>query len=130
LELRNQIQAKGIGFKLMNVGRLIGRYWRSPPGFCFRITSGVEFFPAVSRRGPHQQWACVLRLAQAKSISIRSFQISAVRLCQLVLIEAEHISRRSLNLAVISVSPCRWVAQSCRISNDGVNCRRDTVNMM
>ena len=51
LELRNQIQAKGIGFKLMNVGRLIGRVLEvTRLDSVFEVTSGVEFFPAVSRR--------------------------------------------------------------------------------
>ena len=53
LELRNQIQAKGIGFKLMNVGRLIGRVLEvTRLDSVFEVTSGVEFFPAVSRRRP------------------------------------------------------------------------------
>jgi anti-anti-sigma factor len=51
LELRDQIQAKGIGFKLMNVSRLIGRVLEvTRLDSVFEVTSGVEFFPAVSRR--------------------------------------------------------------------------------
>ena len=50
LELREQVQAKGIGFKLMNVGRLIGRVLEvTRLDSVFEVTSGVEFFPAVSR---------------------------------------------------------------------------------
>src|SRR5712691_6960275 len=51
LELRDQVQAKGIGFKLMNVSRLIGRVLEvTRLDSVFEVTSGVEFFPAVSRR--------------------------------------------------------------------------------
>jgi anti-anti-sigma factor len=51
LELREQIQAKGIGFKLMNVSKLVGRVLEvTRLDSVFEITSGVEFFPAVSRR--------------------------------------------------------------------------------
>jgi anti-anti-sigma factor len=50
LELRDQVQAKGIGFKLMNVNRLIGRVLEiTRLDSVFEVTSGVEFFPAVSR---------------------------------------------------------------------------------
>jgi len=51
LELRAQVQAKGIGFKLMNVSRLVSRVLAiTRLDSVFEITSGVEFFPAVSRR--------------------------------------------------------------------------------
>jgi len=50
LALREQVQAKGIGFKLMNVSKLIGRVLEiSRLDTVFEFTSGVEFFPAVSR---------------------------------------------------------------------------------
>ncbi len=51
LELREQVQAKGIGFKLMNVSKLVGSILEvTRLDSVFEITSGVEFFPAVSRR--------------------------------------------------------------------------------
>jgi anti-anti-sigma factor len=51
LELREQVQAKGIGFKLMNVSKLVGSVLEvTRLDSVFEITSGVEFFPAVSRR--------------------------------------------------------------------------------
>jgi anti-anti-sigma factor len=51
LELREQVQAKGIGFKLMNVSRLVARVLEvTRLDSVFEVTSGVEFFPAVSRR--------------------------------------------------------------------------------
>lgn len=60
LELREQVQAKGIGFKLMNVSKLVGRVLEiSRLDSVFEVTSGVEFFPAVSRRRP----ASVMELA-------------------------------------------------------------------
>jgi anti-anti-sigma factor len=50
LELREQVQAKGIGFKLMNVSRLVGRVLEiSRLNSVFEVTSGVEFFPAIAR---------------------------------------------------------------------------------
>jgi anti-anti-sigma factor len=53
LELREQIQAKGIGFKLMNVSKLIGRVLEvTRLDSVFEVTSGVELFPAISRRRP------------------------------------------------------------------------------
>jgi anti-anti-sigma factor len=53
LELREQIQSKGIDFKLMNVSRLIGRVLEvTRLDSVFEVSSGVEFFPAVSRRRP------------------------------------------------------------------------------
>jgi anti-anti-sigma factor len=51
LELREQVQSKGIGFKLMNVSKLIGRVLEvTRLDSVFEVTSGVEFFPAVPRR--------------------------------------------------------------------------------
>ena len=51
LELRQQVQAKGIGFKIMNVSKLVGKVLEvTHLDSVFEITSGVEFFPAVSRR--------------------------------------------------------------------------------
>jgi anti-anti-sigma factor len=53
LELREQAKAKGIGFKLMNVSKLVGRVLEvTRLDSVFEVTSGVEFFPAVSRRRP------------------------------------------------------------------------------
>ena len=53
LELREQVQAKGIGFKLMNVSKLVSRVLEvTRLDSVFEVTSGVEFFPAVSRRRP------------------------------------------------------------------------------
>ncbi len=50
LELREQVQSKGISFKLMNVGKLVGRVLEvTRLDSVFEVTSGVEFFPAVSR---------------------------------------------------------------------------------
>ena len=60
LQLREQVQSKGIGFKLMNVSKLVGRVLEiTRLDSVFEVTSGVEFFPAVSRRRP----ASVMRLA-------------------------------------------------------------------
>src|SRR6266853_5506795 len=51
LELRQQIQAKGISFKIMNVSKLVGQVLKvTRLDSVFEVTSGVEFFPAVSRR--------------------------------------------------------------------------------
>jgi anti-anti-sigma factor len=53
LELRTLVQSKGIGFKLMNVSKLVGRVLEvTRLDSVFEVTSGVEFFPAVSRRRP------------------------------------------------------------------------------
>lgn len=60
LELRTLVQAQGIGFKLMNVSKLLGRVLEvTRLDSVFEVTSGVEFFPAVSRRRP----ASAMRLA-------------------------------------------------------------------
>lgn len=60
LELREQVQSKGIGFKLMNVSEPVGRMLAvTRLDSVFEVTSGVEFFPAVSRRRP----ASVMQLA-------------------------------------------------------------------
>jgi len=49
LELRERTQLKGIRFELMNVPKLISRVLEvSRLDSVFHITSGVEFFPAVS----------------------------------------------------------------------------------
>jgi len=50
LELREQAEAKGIRFELMNVTKLVSRVLEvTHLDSVFQITSGVEFFPAVSR---------------------------------------------------------------------------------
>jgi anti-anti-sigma factor len=50
LELREQVQAKGIGFKIMNVNKLVGRVLEiTRLDSVFEVTPRVEFFPAVSR---------------------------------------------------------------------------------
>jgi anti-anti-sigma factor len=60
LELREQVQAKGIGFKLMNVSKLVGKVLEiTRLNSVFEVTSGVELFPAVSQRTP----AAVMRFA-------------------------------------------------------------------
>jgi anti-anti-sigma factor len=60
LELREQVQAKGIGFKLMNVSKLVGKVLEiTRLNSVFEVTSDVELFPAVSRRTP----AAVMRFA-------------------------------------------------------------------
>jgi anti-sigma B factor antagonist len=53
LQLREQVQSKGISFKLMNVSKLVGRVLEiTRLDSVFEVTSGVEFFPAASRRQP------------------------------------------------------------------------------
>lgn len=53
LELREQVEAKGIGFKLMNVSKLVGKVLEvTRLDTVFEVTSEVEFFPAVSQRRP------------------------------------------------------------------------------
>lgn len=48
LELREQAEARGIRFELMNLTKQIGRVFELTRLNCvFRITAGVEFFPAV-----------------------------------------------------------------------------------
>jgi anti-anti-sigma factor len=60
LELRTLVQSKGIGFKLMNVSKLVGRVLEvTRLDSVFEVTSEVEFFPTVSRRRP----ASAMRLA-------------------------------------------------------------------
>ena len=50
LELREQAEAKGIRFELMNVTKLVSRVLEvTRLDSVFEITAGVEFFPAVSR---------------------------------------------------------------------------------
>ena len=51
LQLREQVQSRGIGFKLINVNKLVSRVLEvTRLDSVFEITSGVEFFPAVARR--------------------------------------------------------------------------------
>ena len=53
LELREQVQGKGIDFKLMNVSKLVYRVLEiTRLDSVFEVTSGVEFFPQLSRRRP------------------------------------------------------------------------------
>jgi anti-anti-sigma factor len=50
LELREQAQAKGIRFELMNVSKWVSKVLEiSRLDSVFRLTAGVEFFPTVSR---------------------------------------------------------------------------------
>jgi anti-anti-sigma factor len=50
LELREQAESKGIRFELMNVTKLVSRVLEvTHLDSVFQTTSGVEFFPAVSR---------------------------------------------------------------------------------
>jgi anti-anti-sigma factor len=50
LELREQAESKGIRFELMNVSKRVSRVLEvTRLDSVFQITSGVEFFPAVSR---------------------------------------------------------------------------------
>jgi anti-anti-sigma factor len=49
LALREQLESKGIRFELMNVGRLVSKVLElAHLNSVFRITAGVDFFPAVS----------------------------------------------------------------------------------
>jgi anti-sigma B factor antagonist len=53
LELREQAEAKGIRFELMNVTELVSRVLEvTRLDSVFAVTSAVEFFPAVSQRQP------------------------------------------------------------------------------
>jgi anti-anti-sigma factor len=50
LELREQAESKGIGFKLMNVTKLVSRVLEvTRLDSVFEVTSRVELLPAVSR---------------------------------------------------------------------------------
>jgi anti-anti-sigma factor len=50
LELREQAESRGIRFELMNVTKLVGMVLEvTHLDSVFEVTSGVEFFPAVSR---------------------------------------------------------------------------------
>ena len=50
LALREQLEAKGIHFELMNVSRLVRKVFElARLDSVFQITSGVEFFPAAAR---------------------------------------------------------------------------------
>jgi len=52
LELRERFDKKGIRFELMNVTSLVSRVLRiTRLDSVFQITSGVEFFPGISRSG-------------------------------------------------------------------------------
>jgi anti-anti-sigma factor len=58
LELRGQVESKGMRFELMNVTRQIGKVLQiTRLDSVFRITAGVEFFPGVSRGQQRPQWA-------------------------------------------------------------------------
>ncbi|SRR6266480_2600030 len=60
LELREQAESRGIRFELMNVSKQIGRVFEiTRLDSVFRITSAVEYFPAVSRgrRSSVAAWA-------------------------------------------------------------------------
>lgn len=60
LELREQTQSKGIGFKLMNVTKLVSKVLEiTRLNSVFEITSGVELLSAVSPGRP----ASVMELA-------------------------------------------------------------------
>ena len=60
LELRELIQAKGIGFKLMDVSKLVSRVLEvTRLDSVFEVTSRVEFFPSV----PQHRRASVIELA-------------------------------------------------------------------
>lgn len=50
LELRAQAEAKGMRFELMNITKMVRKVLEvTHLDSVFRITSGVEFFPAVAR---------------------------------------------------------------------------------
>lgn len=50
LELREQAESKGISFELTNVTKLVSRVLEvTRLDSVFQITTGVEFFPAISR---------------------------------------------------------------------------------
>jgi anti-anti-sigma factor len=60
LELREQFQSRGIGFKIMNVSKFVGRVLEvTRLDSVFEVTAGVEFFPASS----HSRQAPVAALA-------------------------------------------------------------------
>ena len=60
LELREQAQSKGVRFELMNVTKWVRRVLElTRLDSVFQITSGVEFFPAVS----HSRRESLTRLA-------------------------------------------------------------------
>ena len=60
LELREQAESKGIRFELMNVTKLVSRVLEvTRLDSVFEVTSGVEFFPAVS----HSRRASMAELA-------------------------------------------------------------------
>jgi anti-anti-sigma factor len=50
LKLREQTESRGIGFKLMNVTKLVSRVLEMTRlDSVFEVTSGVELWPAISR---------------------------------------------------------------------------------
>jgi anti-sigma B factor antagonist len=59
LELREQAEAKGIAFKLMNVSRMVEKVLAvTRLDSVFEVTTGVELFPAARRRpAPSMQLA-------------------------------------------------------------------------
>ena len=60
LALRECLQAEGVGFELMNVGKWVGRVLQvARLDSVFHIASAVEFFPA----GSHHRRAVMPRLA-------------------------------------------------------------------
>lgn len=60
LELREHAESRGVRFELMNVTKQIGRVLEMTRlNSVFRITAGVDYFPAVS----HAKRASVARLA-------------------------------------------------------------------
>ncbi len=63
LELREHAESKGIRFELMNVTKWVSRVLEiTRLDSVFRITSGVEFFPAVPR-GPRASVATLASCA-------------------------------------------------------------------
>jgi anti-sigma B factor antagonist len=76
LALREQLQAKGIRFELMNVNKQVSMVLElTRLDSVFQITSGVEHFPAVShcRRaalGVRGGAPCVVRLAPKETTSL------------------------------------------------------------
>lgn len=51
LALREQVESKGIRFELMNINKRVSMVLKlTRLDSVFRITSGIEFFPAAARR--------------------------------------------------------------------------------
>ena len=58
LELRELTQSRGMGFKVMNVPRLVGEVLRvTRLDSVFDIISAIELFPALSNRPRKMVWA-------------------------------------------------------------------------